>query len=80
YGEDEELDGEKILVRTDSAGASRKFLWYLHSRGVQFSVSYPVPVGKAHMIDWINDKKYCQAPGLVEGLLDPFHRFDGGQI
>ena len=20
----------------------------------------------------------CQAPGLVEGLLDPFHRFDGG--
>ncbi len=22
----------------------------------------------------------CQAPGLVEGLLDPFHRFDGGQI
>ncbi len=22
----------------------------------------------------------CQSPGLVEGLLDPFHRFDGGQI
>jgi hypothetical protein len=60
YGENEELDGEKILVRTDSAGASRKFLWYLHSRGAQFSVSYPVPVGKAHMIDWINDKKYWQ--------------------
>ena len=20
----------------------------------------------------------CQAPGLVEGLLDPFQRFDGG--
>ena len=54
------LLGEKILVRTDSAGASRKFLWHLHARSVQFSVSYPVPVGKAHMIDWINNKKYWQ--------------------
>jgi hypothetical protein len=55
-----ELDGEKILVRTDSAGASRKFLRYLHGRGVQFSVSYPVPAGRAHMIDWISDKQYWQ--------------------
>ncbi|MFK4299900.1 hypothetical protein ABH924_005090 [Arthrobacter sp. GAS37] len=54
------LDGQRILVRTDSAGASRKFLHYLHSRGVQFSVSYPVPAAKAHMIDWINDKQYWQ--------------------
>jgi hypothetical protein len=54
------LLGEKILVRTDSAGASRKFLWHLHAHGGQFSVSYPVPVGKAHMIEWINDKKYWQ--------------------
>lgn len=55
-----ELEGQRILVRTDSAGASRKFLWYLHGRGVQFSVSYPVPAGKAHMIDWIHDKQYWQ--------------------
>ncbi|MCW2135344.1 Transposase DDE domain group 1 [Arthrobacter sp. VKM Ac-2550] len=27
------LQSEKILVRTDSAGASRKFLWHLHARG-----------------------------------------------
>jgi hypothetical protein len=54
------LAGEKVLVRTDSAGASRKFLWYLHSQNVQFSVSYPVPAAKAHMVDWINDKKNWQ--------------------
>ncbi|MDQ0819793.1 hypothetical protein QFZ79_002083 [Arthrobacter sp. V4I6] len=54
------LAGENVLVRTDSAGASRKFLWYLHSRNAQFSVSYPVPAAKAHMVDWINDKKNWQ--------------------
>jgi hypothetical protein len=54
------LDGKRILVRTDSAGASRKFLWYLHAASAQFSVSYPVPAAKAHMIDWINDKTNWQ--------------------
>ncbi len=54
------LAGEKVLVRTDSAGASRKFLWHLHSLGVQFSTSYTLPFGKTHMIDWINDKDYWQ--------------------
>ena len=57
------LAGEKVLVRTDSAGASRKFLWHLHSLGVQFSTSYTLPFGKTHMIDWITDKQYWQ-PGL----------------
>lgn len=54
------LAGEKILVRTDSAGASRKFLWHLDSLGVPFSTSYTLPVGKAHMIDWITNKEYWQ--------------------
>lgn len=63
YDEHGKLIGEKILVRTDSAGASRKFLHYLSSLGVQFSVSYPVPVMKANMVAWINDKQYWQ-PGL----------------
>jgi hypothetical protein len=60
YDEQGTLIGEKVLVRTDSAGASRKFLHHLASLGVQFSVSYPVPVLKAHMVGWINDKKYWQ--------------------
>jgi len=60
YDQKGELIGEKVLVRTDSAGASRKFLHHLASLGVQFTVSYPVPVLKAHMIGWINDKKYWQ--------------------
>jgi Transposase DDE domain group 1 len=54
------LAGEKVLVRTDSAGASRKFLWHLHSLGVQFTTSYTLPFGKAHMVDWISDKEYWQ--------------------
>lgn len=60
YDETGALAGEKVLVRTDSAGASRKFLWHLHSLGVQFSTSYTLPVGKAHMIDWITNKEYWQ--------------------
>lgn len=60
YTQDGVLMGEKVLVRTDSAGASRKFLHYLSSLGVQFSVSYPVPVAKARMVAWINEKKYWQ--------------------
>jgi hypothetical protein len=60
------LAGENVLVRTDSAGASRKFLWYLHGQNAQFSVSYPVPAAKAHMVDWINDKKNWQ-PALDQG-------------
>lgn len=60
FNQDGTLTGEKVLVRTDSAGASRKFLWHLHHAGAQFSVSYPVPAGKAHMVDWISDKQYWQ--------------------
>lgn len=56
FTDEGDLMGEKVLVRTDSAGASRKFLWYLNSVGTQFSVSYPVPAGKAHMVDWLHDK------------------------
>ncbi|MEC5182459.1 hypothetical protein RCH07_003837 [Arthrobacter sp. CG_A4] len=66
YDQQGELIGEKVLVRTDSAGASRKFLHHLSSLGVQFTVSYPVPVPKAHMVGWINDKKYWQ-PELDQG-------------
>lgn len=60
YDENGTLIGEKVLVRTDSAGASRKFLQHLDTMGVQFSVSYPVPVLKARMVGWINDKKYWE--------------------
>ncbi|MFM9432145.1 hypothetical protein ACFDR8_003061 [Arthrobacter sp. MP_2.3] len=60
YDQQGQLIGEKVLVRTDSAGASRKFLHHLASLRVQFTVSYPVPALKAHMIGWNNDKKYWQ--------------------
>lgn len=60
FAETGALAGEKVLVRTDSAGASRKFLWHLHSLGVQYTTSYTLPFGKAHMIDWISDKAYWQ--------------------
>lgn len=60
YDETGALAAEKVLVRTDSSGASRKFLWHLHSLGVQFSTNYTLPFGKAHMIEWIADKQYWQ--------------------
>ncbi|MGP9650514.1 transposase, partial [Glutamicibacter sp. AOP38-B1-38] len=44
YDEHGNLRGEKILVRTDSAGSSREFLHHLDSLGIQFSTSYSLPV------------------------------------
>lgn len=54
------LIGEKILVRTDSAGASREFLNHLHALGLQFSTSFALPVANERLIGWINEKKYWE--------------------
>ncbi|WP_346922877.1 IS1380 family transposase [Glutamicibacter creatinolyticus] len=54
------LIGEKLLVRTDSAGASREFLNHLDSLGLQFTTSYSLPVLKEREIRWISDKKYWE--------------------
>ena len=35
--------------------------------GVQFSVSYPVPVMKARLVRWINERKYWQPALSREG-------------
>lgn len=50
------LHADRILVRTDSAGASREFLNHLHSLGLQFSTSYTLPVPNERFVHWINDK------------------------
>lgn len=60
YQEDGTLHGERILVRTDSAGASREFLNHLDSLGIQFSTSYSMPVIKEREIGWISEKKYWE--------------------
>ncbi|GAA2943840.1 IS1380-like element ISAar32 family transposase [Glutamicibacter bergerei] len=60
YDEHGNLRGEKILVRTDSAGSSREFLHHLHSLGLQFSTSYSLPVLKERFIRWIDQKKYWE--------------------
>ncbi|MDO5745996.1 MAG: IS1380 family transposase [Micrococcaceae bacterium] len=54
------LDTERILVRTDSAGASREFLHHLHSLGLQFSTSFALPVPNERFIHWINDKEHWE--------------------
>lgn len=69
YTPDGKLIGQKILIRTDSAGSSRKFLWHLHHTGVQYSVSYQIPPGRAHMVDWIGNKDYWQ-PALDQAGTD----------
>ena len=60
YDQDGILIGEKVLVRTDSAGASREFLHHLDSLGLQFSTSYTLPVVNERFIGWINEKKYWE--------------------
>ncbi|MGP9608718.1 IS1380 family transposase, partial [Glutamicibacter sp. AOP33-2CA-4] len=60
YDEHGNLRGEKILVRTDSAGSSREFLHHLDSLGIQFSTSYSLPVLKERFIRWIDQKKYWE--------------------
>lgn len=54
------LDTKRILVRTDSAGASREFLHHLHSLGLQFSTSFALPVPNERFIHWINDKDHWE--------------------
>jgi hypothetical protein len=56
-----------VLVHPDGARASRQFLAHLDTLGVQFTVSYLVPAGKAYMVEWINDKEYWQPALDVDG-------------
>ena len=50
YDEHGNLRGDKSLVRTDSAGASREFLRHLDSLGIQFSTSSSLPVIRGRFI------------------------------
>ncbi|MGB9034948.1 MAG: IS1380 family transposase [Paeniglutamicibacter sp.] len=54
------LDTKRILIRTDSAGASREFLRHLHSLGLQFSTSFALPVPNERFIHWINNKDHWE--------------------
>ena len=67
YDEHGNLYGEKILVRTDSAGSSREFLHHLDSLGIQFSTSYSLPVIKERFIRWIDEKKYWEPALSADG-------------
>lgn len=67
YHPDGTLIGENIMVRTDSAGASREFLHHLHSLGLQFSTSYALPVASERLIGWINEKKYWEQATTADG-------------
>jgi len=67
YDEHGNLRGEKILVRTDSAGSSREFLHHLDSLGIQFSTSYSLPVIKERFVRWIDEKKYWEPALTADG-------------
>ncbi|QXQ08758.1 IS1380 family transposase [Paeniglutamicibacter sp. Y32M11] len=60
HDEQGNLDTARILVRTDSAGASREFLHHLHSLGLQFSTSFALPVPNERFIHWINNKEHWE--------------------
>lgn len=67
YDEQTTLIGEKIMVRTDSAGATREFLKHVDSLGLQFSTSYTLPVVKERFVRWINQKKYWEPALTADG-------------
>ena len=52
------LIGDKILVHSDSAGASREILHHLHSLGMQFTTPFALPVPNGRFIDWINNNDH----------------------
>ncbi|CBT76502.1 IS1380-like element ISAar11 family transposase [Glutamicibacter arilaitensis] len=68
YDEHGNLIGEKILVRTDSAGSSREFLHHLDSLRIQFSTSYSLPVIKERFIRWIDEKKFWEPALDADGV------------
>lgn len=76
YDQDGTLISEKILVRTDSAGASREFLHHLNALGLQFSPSCALPVVNERFIGWINEKKYWEPALTANGQ----HREDAWVI
>jgi len=59
--------GEKILIRTESAGASGKFLKHVDSLELQFSISYSLPVVKELFVRWIDEKKYWEPATTAQG-------------
>lgn len=63
YDTDGVLIDEKLLVRTESTGASHEILDYFDSLGIQFSTSYSLPVTKERQIQWVSENKYW-APAI----------------
>lgn len=35
--------GKKVLIRTDGAGGTRELLWFLHRRGLSYSIGWTLP-------------------------------------
>ncbi len=57
----------------------------LSHTGLSLSASFDEPNfvsagGLVPVMGLARDAGLCQAPGVVEGLLDPFHRFDGREF
>ena len=63
-------DGPKILVRTDSAGATHVFAAACHQRGVGFSLGFPVDVRVQDAVDTLNLGQ-CWYPAIgADGIRD----------
>lgn len=58
-------DGPRVVVRTDSAGASRGFLAFCRDAGVGFSVGFDVDERIKRIVDLIPDQ--CWHPALETG-------------
>lgn len=58
--------GKKVLIRTDGAGGTKEPLWFLHRRGVSYSIGWTLPLNTPQL--------YRLIP---EGVWQPAYNADG---
>lgn len=53
--------GKKVLVRTDGAGGTKELLWFLHRRGVSYSIGWTLPGNTPELYRLIPDDVWQSA-------------------
>lgn len=64
-GIDPTRPGKRVLVRTDGAGATHKFLQHLHRKRVQYSIGFTLTPALAALVDELPDQAW--QPALTSG-------------
>ncbi|WP_072804117.1 IS1380 family transposase [Rhodococcoides yunnanense] len=62
--------GKKVLVRTDGAGASHKYLTWLHKRGVSYSIGFGLTEAMVTALAGVPDSAWSVAVDAAEKVRD----------